>query len=157
MTKAKKTSSMSPEERAQRRSAVGKTASEKIAKSEQLNFRLDEQSILDLNQLAFEKKTPVGTMVREWVLQRLSQEKLGAPELTGVAIQTLNEIHAKLDGLFGKPPAPPDEKRVSERTPVVDYLPMDPAVNLQAWEYLLSKELDFVRDQISKVERKKRQ
>lgn len=157
MTKEKKTSRMSPEERMQRRAAVGSMASEKLAKSEQLNFRLDEQSILDLNQLAFEKNMPVGTMVREWVLQRLSQEKLGAPELTGVAMQTLNEIHVKLSNLFGKPLPSPDEKRVSECAPVVDYLPMDPSVNLQAWEYLLSKQLDFVRDQLQKVERKKRQ
>jgi hypothetical protein len=47
MTKETK-SSMSQEERALRRAGVGRAASEKIGKSEQLNFRLEEKSINDL-------------------------------------------------------------------------------------------------------------
>jgi len=91
---------MSPEERARRRASVGKAASEKVAKSEQLNFRLEEQSIIELQDMAFKKGMPVGTMIREWVLERLSQEKLGTPELAGKALHVLDEIHVKLNDLF---------------------------------------------------------
>jgi hypothetical protein len=100
MTQENKQSSMSPEERASRRAGVGKAASEKVAKSEQLNFRVEEQSIKELQQMAFERGVPVGSMIRDWVLERLVQEKLGKPELTGMALQMLDEFHRKLNGLF---------------------------------------------------------
>jgi len=50
--------------------------------------------------MASRKGMPVGTMIREWVLERLSQEKLGTPDLTGRALLVLDEIHGKLNGLF---------------------------------------------------------
>lgn len=93
-------SSMSPDERARRRAAVGKAASEKISKSEQLNFRIEEQSISELQEMAFRKGMPVGTMIRDWVLERLSREKLGTPDLTGRALHVLDELHTKLNVLF---------------------------------------------------------
>ena len=77
MSKKPIKSSMSPEARAQRRAIVGKAATEKIAKSEQLNFRLEEKSINGLQELAFRRGLPVGTMIREWVLERLSRERTG--------------------------------------------------------------------------------
>ncbi len=94
-----KQSSMSPEERARRRASVGKAASEKVAKSEQLNFRLEEKSIRELQQMAFKKGMPVGTMIRVWVMERLAQEKVGSSQLTGKALQVLDEIQAKLNCL----------------------------------------------------------
>jgi len=93
-------SRMSPEERARRRAAVGKAASEKILKSEQLNFRIEEQSISELHEMAFRKGMPVGTMIRDWVLERLSKEKLGTPDLTERALHVLDELHTKLNVLF---------------------------------------------------------
>ena len=101
MSREEVKSNMSPEERARRRAAVGKAASEKVAKSEQLNFRIEEQSIAELQAMAFRKGMPVGTMIRDWVLERLSQEKLGTPDMTGRALLVLDEIHVKLNGLFG--------------------------------------------------------
>lgn len=92
-------SSMSSEERARRRSAVGKAASERIAKSEQLNFRLEEQTIVELQEMAFEMRMPLGTMIREWVLERLTVEKLGDSNMSGKALHMLDEIHAKLETL----------------------------------------------------------
>ncbi len=100
MTKENKKSRMSAEERTRRRASVGKAASEKVAKSEQLNFRIEEQTIKELQELAFTKGLPVGSMIREWVLERLSQEKLGTPPLTGKALRVLDEIHLKLNSLF---------------------------------------------------------
>jgi len=93
-------SSMSPEERANRRAAVGKAATEKIAKSEQLNFRLEEPSIKELQEMAFTKGLPVGTMIRDWVLERLAKEKAGSPDVAGKALHVLDEIHTKLNFLF---------------------------------------------------------
>jgi len=100
MTNQEVKSSMSPEERARRRDRVGKTATEKVAKSEQLNFRLEEHSISEIQSMAFRKGMPVGTMIREWVLERLAQEKLGSPERAAAAAHVLQEIHAKLSDLF---------------------------------------------------------
>jgi predicted DNA binding CopG/RHH family protein len=99
-------STMSAQEREKRRAAVGKVASEKIAKSEQLNFRIEEKSIKDLQKMAFKKGLPVGTMIRDWVLERLAQEKLGDPEKTGKALLLLDETYTKLKYLF-ETAAPP--------------------------------------------------
>ncbi len=93
---------MPRDERERRRAAIGKSASEKIAKSEQLNFRLEEQSIRELQNVAYEKGLPLGTMIRDWVLERLAQEKLGKTDMNaGRAVRMLSEIHQQLDALFG--------------------------------------------------------
>jgi len=100
MSKKEYKSRMSSEERARRRAEVGKAATEKIAKSEQLNFRIEEKAIKELQNLARDRKLPVSTMVHDWILERLVQEKLGKPEITGKVLQMLSEIHGKLHGFF---------------------------------------------------------
>jgi len=95
-------SSMSPEDRARRRAALGKTASEKIAKSEQLNFRLEEKSIKQLQAVALQKGVPIGSMVREWVLERLSEEELGKDGTPGKALQMLIDLSHNLDRFLRK-------------------------------------------------------
>ena len=87
---------MSQAERARRRAAIGKAASEKIAKSEQLNFRIEEQKIKELQDMAYNRGLPVSTMVYDWVLERLAQEKLGKSVIAGQSLQLLSEIHGKL-------------------------------------------------------------
>lgn len=94
-------SRMSSAERAKRRAAVGKAASEKIAKSEQLNFRIEEKRIAELQDMAATRGMPVGTMIREWVLDRLAQEKLRTPQMTGKALHILEETYLQLHALFG--------------------------------------------------------
>ncbi len=91
---------ISTEERNRRRAEVGKAASKKIAKSEQLNFRIEEQAIRDLQDLACSYGLPVSTMIHDWVIERLAQEKLGKPEITGKAFQILSELHDRLQKLF---------------------------------------------------------
>jgi hypothetical protein len=103
MKKKEMKSRMPPGERARRRASIGKAASEKVAKSEQLNFRIEEKSIVELQAIAFRKGMPVGTMIRDWVLERLSQEKLGTSDMTGKALHVLDELHGKLNVLFGSP------------------------------------------------------
>ena len=97
----KQTTTMPAEERRRRRAEIGKAASKKIAKSEQLNFRIEEQAIRDLQDLACAHGLPVSTMIHDWVLERLAQEKLGKPESTGKILRLLSEFHTKLQHLFG--------------------------------------------------------
>ncbi len=101
VSKEKRTTKMSPTERSRRRAAVGKAASKKIAKSEQLNFRIEEQAINDLQELAYLRGLPVSTMIHDWVIERLAQEKFGKPEVTGKVLQLFSEFHIKLQQLFG--------------------------------------------------------
>jgi hypothetical protein len=101
MNKIKHKTTISPEERSRRRTEIGKAASKKIAKSEQLNFRIEEQVIKDLQELAYSQGLPVSTMIHDWVLERLVQEKFGKPEITAQSLQLLNELHIKLQNLFG--------------------------------------------------------
>ena len=50
-------------------------AREEVAKREVLHFRIDKPSILEIYEVATRKKEPVGSMVREWVLERLQDEQ----------------------------------------------------------------------------------
>lgn len=93
-------SRMSVQERRKRRAAIGKDASEKVAKSEQLNFRISEEDIRELQDLALKKGLPVGAMVRGWVHERLVLEKMDKPEISMKALLILDEIYAKLNSLF---------------------------------------------------------
>lgn len=45
-----------------------------IAKREIIHFRLDEQSLRYLQELAIKRKKHVGALVRDWVLERISYE-----------------------------------------------------------------------------------
>lgn len=52
-----------------------KTARAEVAKREVLHFRIDKPSILEIYEVAAHKKEPVGSMIREWVLDRLQEEQ----------------------------------------------------------------------------------
>lgn len=45
-----------------------------IAKREVIPFRLDKQNVKLLQNIALQKKMHVGTLVRQWVLERLADE-----------------------------------------------------------------------------------
>jgi hypothetical protein len=47
---------------------------DEIAKREVIPFRLDEQSVKKLQDIAVKKRQHVGALVREWVLERLAKE-----------------------------------------------------------------------------------
>lgn len=98
--KEKQKPSMPLEERKRRRAEVGKAASKKIAKSEQLNFRIEEKAIKELQELAYFRGLPLSTMIHDWVLERLAQEKFGKAEGTGKVFQLLSEMHDKLQNIF---------------------------------------------------------
>jgi len=70
---------MTKEELAKRKADMSARARAEVAKTEILQFRLDADNISRLYEFATELKKPVGTMVREWVLERMAAEQGGAP------------------------------------------------------------------------------
>jgi hypothetical protein len=66
---------MTKEELARRKRELTAAARTSIAKSEVLQFRLEPDSILEIYEIASEKKLPVGTMLRQWVLERVDVER----------------------------------------------------------------------------------
>lgn len=147
MSKDETPSRMSQSERDRRRASIGRAATEKVSKSEQLNFRIDEHSINELQALAMGKGMPVGTMIRDWVLERLSQEKLGCLDLAGRAIHVLDEIHVKLNNLFeGRVSEPVDQSYSNALTLSPLSVPeLSSREQLRAWECLLTAQLRIVQ------------
>jgi hypothetical protein len=68
-------SKLSKEEVERRGRRLQQKALKSVAKTEQLNLRMDEANIYRLYTLAKNKRKPVGTMVREWIVERLDLEK----------------------------------------------------------------------------------
>lgn len=95
-------SRMTPEERERRRSSVGKAAAEKIAKSEQLNFRIEATHIEELQRIAYSKSLPLGSMIRDWVIERMMTEKHGEHPKLGQMLHDLYKANASLSAIFGK-------------------------------------------------------
>ncbi len=83
---------MTKEEIAARRKNMQERALHSIAKREQLNIRMDEELIMRLYSTAEGFKKPVGTLVREWVIERLNAGGKSGTEL-GVQ-QLLKEVSA---------------------------------------------------------------
>ncbi len=154
MSKDETPSRMSREERERRRTSIGKSASEKISKSEQLNFRIEEQSISELQAMAMRKGMPVGTMIRDWVLERLSQEKCGHFDLAGEAIHVLDEIHVKLNSLFEGRVSEPAEQSYSNALSLssMSVPSLSHGDQLRAWENMLTEQLRIVQSKIKEEE-----
>lgn len=79
-----------------------------VAKRGIMQFRADPEDILELYNLATVRKQPISTMVREWVLERLAQErgrssiklditidkkKVGSVSIASAILNTLNLKH----------------------------------------------------------------
>lgn len=71
------------------------SARAEVAKSEVMHFRLDTPSIEQLYVLAGHKRKPVGTLVREWVLERLQLESNPTPGIT----VSLFEVNQRLQAI----------------------------------------------------------
>jgi hypothetical protein len=94
---------LSKEQIAARRKSMQEEALKSVTKSEQLNLRVDGDSIERLYAMAGRQGKPVGTMVREWILERLCSEEIPSQTDPMVEIEKLKEsltsLHAKVDGL----------------------------------------------------------
>jgi hypothetical protein len=51
-----------------------------VIKRQVLHFRIDESNIAQIYEVAARKKEPVGSMIRQWVIERLQQEQSPTPE-----------------------------------------------------------------------------
>ncbi len=56
-----------------RRKRMQEEALKSVAKTEQLNIRIDAECITRLYDLAGKRKTPVGAMVREWITEKIHE------------------------------------------------------------------------------------
>jgi hypothetical protein len=91
-------SKLSKEEIAARRKRMQEEALKSIAKTQQLNIRVDENSITRLYNLAAKQSKPVGTMVREWILDRLlAEEQPDRGEPMQVLVGLVSDLHARID------------------------------------------------------------
>ena len=153
MSKEETLSRMSQAERNRRRASIGRAATEKISKSEQLNFRIEEQSICELQAVAMRKGLPVGTMIRDWVLERLAQEKLGRFDLRGRALHVLDEIHVKLNNLFEGRVSEPVDHSYSNALVERAFPNLSDLEHLRAYESLLAAQLKLVQLKINEGEK----
>lgn len=91
---------LSKEEIAARRKRMQSEALSSVAKTEQLNIRIDEQSIQRLYKLAGRENKPVGTMVREWILDKLrTEEQPGGRDPMQKLTELVSVLNAKIDRL----------------------------------------------------------
>lgn len=94
---------LSKEQIAARRKSMQEEALKSITKSEQLNLRVDGDSIERLYAMAGKQGKPVGTMVREWIIERLCSEELQDQNDPVEELQKLREslisLHTKVDSL----------------------------------------------------------
>jgi hypothetical protein len=91
-------SRLSKDEMAARRKRMQEEALKSVAKTEQLNIRIDESSITRLYALAGKQGKPVGTMVREWIIDRLNMEEQPADrESMKVLVDLVSSLQARLD------------------------------------------------------------
>lgn len=79
-----------------RRTANQQEALKSIAKTEQLNLRIDAEGIERLYEMSGKIGKPVGTMVREWIMERLEQEEAGAQESPAVALAVIQQKVSQL-------------------------------------------------------------
>ena len=62
---------MTPQDRLAR---LRRGAKQQLATAGTVQFRLDEESMLRLMQAADDKRMPLGTLVRMWMIERLNKE-----------------------------------------------------------------------------------
>jgi hypothetical protein len=98
-------SKLSAGEIRERRRRMQEEALRSVAKTEQLNLRIDETSILRLYKAADCKGKPVGTMVREWIQDRLSLEENPSKKPANIEtlIEMISSLHTKIDHLQDMP------------------------------------------------------
>lgn len=92
MTKTSKTAKISKALKEMRQSARAE-----IARRHVLHFRIDKTNIAAVYKVAAEKKVPVGSMIRDWVLDRLAQEQDHASKLAPDRISELEMRMAILE------------------------------------------------------------
>jgi hypothetical protein len=108
-------SKLSESELKARRKRMQQEALKSVAKSEQLNIRMDEDCVIRLYSFAAKAGCPVGTMVREWIVERLKiEESGGQSEPMQLLMEKISMLSAKIehwDELLNKLKSPPAARR----------------------------------------------
>jgi hypothetical protein len=68
---------------------LGLEAHKRVLKDEVLKFRLESDTLDRLLKLAYKLNTPVGTLVRSWIIERLDDEEKDqreTPEIAAIGI-----------------------------------------------------------------------
>jgi hypothetical protein len=68
---------VSREQAVKMRTKLQKQARSEIAKKEVMQFRLEPDAIEQLYDMAGKRRKPVGTLIREWIMERLQAETAG--------------------------------------------------------------------------------
>lgn len=93
MTKAKDRTQITPQLQ-NRVNKLKRKARDYIVKTEILQFRLDEDTYRDLFSLAEAYRKPVGTLVREWITNKVQQERAkqraDSSEITTLRLSHIN-------------------------------------------------------------------
>jgi hypothetical protein len=91
---------MTKAELAKRKKSMTARAREEVAKTEVVQFRVDTDSIEKLYNQATKAKMPLGTMVRQWVLERLTVEEKGTSgDMAQAYFASIESLHERLDRL----------------------------------------------------------
>lgn len=91
---------MTPEELSRRKRETLQQARAEVAKTGIVQFRIDEDSIQRLYARANELKKPIGTMAREWVLERLAEEEGRSSRVTTKLYEDIiTSINSRFDRL----------------------------------------------------------
>jgi hypothetical protein len=101
-------SKMTKEELKKRKAELKKIVHAEILKREVMQFRLEPENIDKLYRLAASKRKPVGTLVREWIIDRINAElkdKVNKPVSsdTKLAVNTFDLAMDKLKSELQKP------------------------------------------------------
>jgi hypothetical protein len=99
-------------ERSKRVSGIRAAAAGAVRKSGQLNFRIEPEVIARLGELSVKKRVPLGTMIRNWVVERLECEEKqvrsqrlqypGDDSALAVGEDCLNPIISRIEALEKK-------------------------------------------------------
>ncbi len=93
-------SKMTPGELSKRKRQTLLQARAEVAKTGIVQFRIDEESVQKLYDRASLVKKPVGTMAREWVLERLAEEDShSGNEMTKLGEDIVAVINSRFDRL----------------------------------------------------------
>lgn len=69
-------SKMTKEQLKRRKAELKKIVHAEIIKREVMQFRLEPENIEKLYRIAAQKRKPVGTLVREWIVERINLEPM---------------------------------------------------------------------------------
>ena len=92
---------LTQEEIAARRKELVKEATTTWAKTESLNLRIDEETLLKVHALAAKANKPVGALVRDWIVERVSLESQGPNKVMDASAEIQGALAALAVGIKG--------------------------------------------------------